>query len=76
MNLRLKIAMIRNNSKAAIPVRTATTARGENLSGPMAAFPKTGASPIKNAEISAALIPLFRPLCIRMVALKNMWTRR
>ena len=68
--------MIRNNNSAAMPVRKATTAKGENLSGPMAAFPKTGANPRKKADTSAALIPAIRPFCMRIIALKNIWTRR
>ena len=64
------MAMIRNSNNAAIPVRKATTARGENWPGPMAAFPKTGASPRKNADTSAALIPVIRPFCIRIIAFK------
>src|SRR5258706_13287683 len=70
MYLRRKINMIKNNNNAAIPLRKATTAKGENLSGPMAAFPKTGASPRKNADTSAALIPVFRPLYIGILPLK------
>ena len=47
-----------------MPVRNATTAYGEKCPGPIAAFPNTGASPIKEAEISAALIPWFRFLVV------------
>lgn len=43
-----------------MPVRRATTANGENCPGPIAALPNTGASPINEAEINAALIPWFR----------------
>jgi hypothetical protein len=48
-------------------VRNATTASGENLPTPIAALPKTGAKPRKNAEITAALIPGFRPIRILMI---------
>jgi hypothetical protein len=42
----------------------------------MAAFPKTGASPRKNADTSAAFIPAIRPLFMQMIAFKKIWTRR
>ena len=55
------------SKSAAVPVRKATTARGENLSAPpMAAFPNTGASPRKKAERSAALMPVLRNFFRRM----------
>ena len=47
-----------------MPVRNATTAYGENFPHPIAALPKTGAKPKKRAEMSAALIPVFRPFCV------------
>src|SRR5215207_6452948 len=63
-NWRLKATIMSRSKVAARPVRKATTAYGENLSAPMAALPKTGARPRKNAEMSAALIPVSRPFCI------------
>ena len=50
------MAITKNNTQAAIPVRNATTANGEKPCV-MASFPKTGAKPRKNAALKAARIP-------------------
>lgn len=62
--------MIINNNAAKL-VRNATTPSGENLSAPMAALPNTGASPKNNAENSAELMPVIRPLCMRFSPVLN-----
>jgi hypothetical protein len=60
----LNTAIISTRRRAAILVRNATTANGENFPIPIAALPKTGARPRKKEEITAALIPVFRPIRI------------
>jgi hypothetical protein len=63
-------------SKAAMLVRNATTANGENFPAPMAALPKTGAKPRKNAESTAAFIPGFRPIRILRIPCALQMERR
>jgi len=49
-------------------VRRATTANGVNPPGPIAALPNTGASPIRSAEVSAAVMPWFLLVFVKLAS--------